>query len=138
MRKVADELGLPLGEREKTYNSRLAQELGKWAESQGKGDEYHNAVFLAYFVDCKNIGKIPELVDLAKSVNLPGKEAQKVLETRAFKEAVDLDWSRSHKMGVTGVPTLVINHRSVVGAQPYEVLKQLMDAGNVKKRDRTY
>jgi predicted DsbA family dithiol-disulfide isomerase len=137
LKKVADELGLPLGKREKTYNSRLAQELGKWAESQGKGDEYHNAVFLSYFVDGKNIGKLPELVDLAKSVNLPGKEAQKVLETRAFKEAVDLDWSRSHKMGVTGVPTFLINQRTVVGAQPYEVLKQLMDAGNVKKRDRT-
>jgi predicted DsbA family dithiol-disulfide isomerase len=31
--------------RKKTYNSRLAQELGKWAETKGKGDEYHDAVF---------------------------------------------------------------------------------------------
>jgi hypothetical protein len=32
LKKVAEELGLPFGERKKTYNSRLAQELGKWAK----------------------------------------------------------------------------------------------------------
>jgi predicted DsbA family dithiol-disulfide isomerase len=51
LKKVARELDLPWGERKKTYNSRLAQELGKWAETKGKGDEYHDAVFRAYFVD---------------------------------------------------------------------------------------
>lgn len=135
LKQVANEVGLPLGERKKAYNSRLAQELGKWAESKGKGDEFHNAVFRAYFVDGKNIGNIPELVDLAKSVDLHGKEAQKVLETRAFKEAVDLDWSRAYAMGVTAVPTFVINNRAAVGAQPYEVLEELMKVNDVKKRD---
>jgi len=135
LKQVANEVGLPLGERKKTYNSRLAQELGKWAESKGKGDEFHNAVFRAYFVDGKNIGNIPELVDLVKSVDLHGKEAQKVLEKRAFKEAVDLDWSRAYAMGVTAVPTFVINNQAVVGAQPYEVLEELMKVNGVKKRD---
>ena len=46
----AAELGLPLGERKKTYNSRLAQELGIWAESKDRGDAFHMAVFKAYFV----------------------------------------------------------------------------------------
>jgi predicted DsbA family dithiol-disulfide isomerase len=32
LEQVADELGLPLGDRKRTYNSRLAQELAKWAE----------------------------------------------------------------------------------------------------------
>ncbi len=134
LKQVADEVGLPLGERKKTYNSRLAQELGKWAESEGRGDEFHRAVFQAYFADGKNIAKIPKLVDLAISVELPGKEAQKVLETRAFKEAVDLDWSRAYAMGVTAVPTFVLKQQAVVGAQPYEALEQLMKANNVKKR----
>ncbi|MEE9613130.1 MAG: DsbA family protein, partial [Desulfatiglandales bacterium] len=112
LKKVADEEGLPLGDRKKTYNSRLAQELGKWADSKGKGDEFHDAAFRAYFVDGKNIGKIPTLVDLATSVDLPGGEAQKVLEARAFKEAVDLDWSRAREMGVTAVPTFVTDQRA--------------------------
>jgi predicted DsbA family dithiol-disulfide isomerase len=134
IKQVAEELGLPLGERARTYNSRLAQELGKWAETQGKGDEFHNAVFRAYFAQGANIGKTPELIALAESVGLPGKEAGKVLESRGFRESVDLDWARSRQMGVTAVPTFVIDSRGVVGAQSYEVLEQLMRVSNVKKR----
>ena len=62
-----------------TYNSRLAQELAKWAESKGKGDEFHRAVFEAYFVETKNIGKIDELALLAQSLGLPEEEARQVL-----------------------------------------------------------
>ena len=134
LKNVAGELGLPLGDRKKTYNSRLAQELGKWAESNGKGDEFHHAVFRAYFADGKNIAKVPLLMDVAKSVGLPEEDAQKVLETRAFKEAVDSDWSRSFRMGVTAVPTFRLELQRIVGAQPYEVLEKLLKEGGVRKR----
>ena len=133
LKQVADELGLPLGERSKTYNSRLAQELAKWAESKGKGDPFHEAVFRAYFVDGKNIGRLDELVSLAKSIGLPEKEADSVLELRTFKEAVDSDWSRSHALGITGVPTLVVGHQAVVGFRPYEKLEQFLRTSGIKK-----
>jgi predicted DsbA family dithiol-disulfide isomerase len=45
------EQGLPYGERTHTYNSRLAQELAKWAELQPGGGAIHDALFRAYFVD---------------------------------------------------------------------------------------
>jgi len=32
LKKAASDCGLPLGTREKTYNTRRAQEVGKWAE----------------------------------------------------------------------------------------------------------
>ncbi len=134
LKQVAGELGLPLGERSRTYNSRLAQELGKWAESLGKGGEFHDAAFRAYFVDGRNIGRIPELVDVAESVGLPGHEAREVMETRAFREAVDQDWKRSHAMGVTAVPTFVMGKGGVVGAQPYDVLEQLVKDAGAKRR----
>jgi predicted DsbA family dithiol-disulfide isomerase len=135
LKQVADELGLPLGDRKRTYNSRLAQELAKWAESKGKGDEFHKAVFRAYFVDGKNIGKVDELVALAKSIGLPEKETGSVLELRTFKEAVDSDWSRSRSLGITGVPTFVIGQQAIVGAQPYEVLEQFLKTCGAKKRN---
>ena len=134
LRKTAAELGLPFGKREKTYNSRLSQELGLWAESKNKGDVFHMAAFKAYFVDGKNIAKIPVLVDLAASVELPGEEAAEVLETRAFKAAVDADWNLSREKGITAVPTFVMNQDKLVGAQPYEMLANLMEAHGVKKR----
>ena len=134
LKKVAKELGLPLGERKKTYNSRLAQELGKWAETKGKGDQFHDAVFRAYFVDGKNIAKADALVGLADAVGLPEKEACEILQTRAFKEAVDSDWALCEKMGISAVPTFVLDHQSLVGAQPYEALEQLLLENGVKRK----
>ena len=118
--------GLPFGERKKTFNSRLAQELAKWAESEGQGDEFHAAVFRSYFVHGENIGKIDTLVELAESVNLSGKDAEAVLKTRAFKLDVDKDWARSRELGVKAVPTFVCDKQIVVGAQPYETLERLV------------
>lgn len=134
MRKTATELGLPLGKREKTFNSRLAQELGLWAESKDKGDEFHKAVFNAYFADGENIAKIPLLVDLATSVGLPGEEAAAVLETRAFEAAVDDDWKLARKKAITAVPTFMVNQDKLVGAQPYEMLVKFIDINGAKKR----
>jgi len=134
LKKAADDLGLPMADRKMTYNSRLAQELAKWAETEGKGDSYHDAVFKAYYVSGRNIGKPGELVILAKSIGLPEEGAKTVLETRTFKEAVDADWARCHALGVTAVPTFVVNRRSVVGAQPYEVLEQLLKTSGARGR----
>jgi predicted DsbA family dithiol-disulfide isomerase len=135
LKQVADELGLPLGDREKTYNSRLAQELAKWAESEGKGDPFHGAVFRAYFVDGKNIGRVDELVVLAKSVGLPEEKARSALESRTFEGAVDSDWERSRALGITGVPTFVVDNQATVGFQPYEEIEQFLKSSGVKKRN---
>ena len=134
LKQVAKELGLPLGDRKMTFNSRLAQELGKWAESKGKGDPYHEAVFRAYYVDGINIGKADELLRLVRSVGLPEKEARSVLEERTYRKEVDADWSRCRQLGVTAVPTFFVDRQSVVGAQPYEVLEQFLKGCGAKKR----
>lgn len=119
--------GLPYGDRKMTYNSRLAQELGKWADTQPGGEAIHDALFRAYFVDGRNIGDPEVLVQIAESVGLPGGQAREVLEKRSFQAAVDADWQKSREYGVTGVPTFVTGGRGVVGAQPYEVLEQLVN-----------
>ncbi len=134
LRKVARELDLPLGDRQKTYNSRLAQELGKWAEEKAKGEEFHQAVFRAYFVDGVNIARIEILASLAKKIGLSESEARKVLELRTHREAVDSDWKRSRQMGVTAVPTFVVYQGAIVGAQPYEVLEHFLEENHIRRR----
>jgi predicted DsbA family dithiol-disulfide isomerase len=130
----AEELGLPFGRREKTFNSRLAQELGKYAESLGLGDSYHDAVFRAYFADGKNIGNLSTLVELGTSVGLSESAIRRVLDNRAFKDAVDSDWRRSRALGINAVPTFMINHQALVGAQPYENLVMFMDHHRINRR----
>lgn len=124
LKSVAADCGLPFGVRTMTYNSRRAQEAGKWAESQNQGEAFHMAVFKAYFADGLNIAKIPVLVELAESVGLKGVE--EVLSKGAFKDAVDSDWRYSRRCGVKAVPTFAAKGRMVVGAQPYNVLEELV------------
>jgi predicted DsbA family dithiol-disulfide isomerase len=128
MRARMEAEGLPYGDRRMTYNSRLAQELGKWADTQPGGEAIHDALFRAYFVDGLNIGDADVLLKIAKSIGLPEEGAREVLEKRTFKDAVDADWEKSRQYGVTGVPTFVAGQRGVVGAQPYETLVQLIES----------
>ena len=72
--------------------------------------------------------------ELAEAVGLPEKEAGEILKTRAFKEAVDSDWALCEKMGISAVPTFVLDHQSLVGAQPYEALEQLLLENGVKRK----
>ncbi len=127
MKALMDAEGLPYGRRTHSYNSRLAQELGKWADTQPGGAAIHDAIYKAYFVDGKNIGDPDILVAIAAAVGLPADEARAVLTERRFKDAVDADWQKSRQYGVTGVPTFVAGRQGVVGAQPYEVLEQLLE-----------
>ena len=77
--------GLPYdAERNMSYNSRLAQELAAWAETKGKAEEVTNALFRAYFVDVKNIGKADVLSKIAEENDLPADEATDVLLSRKF------------------------------------------------------
>ena len=133
-RRVADELGLPFGKRNFSYNSRKAAELSKWAEEKGQGDAFVNAVFRAYFADDRNIGRIDVLTDIAKTLGLPASEAEDVLKAGTYKKAVDDDWALSRRLGITAVPTFVLDGRAVVGAQPYETLEKFLLAGGVRKR----
>ena len=118
--------GLPYGERTMTYNSRLAQELGKWADTEPGGEAIHDALFRAYFVEARDISQPAVLLDIAQQVGLSVDGAREVLEKRTFKDAVDEDWKLSREYGITGVPTFVVGRYGVVGAQPYEALEQLV------------
>ena len=126
MKSLMDQEGLPYGERTMTYNSRLAQELGKWAEDKPDGDRIHDAIFRAYFVDNINIANPEVLLKLVEQVGLPAPEAHEVLESSSHKDAVDADWKRSMDLGVTGVPTFLLDGSMIVGAQPYEELEKFV------------
>ena len=137
MKGLMEAEGLPYGKRTHTYNSRLAQELGKWADTQEGGYAIHDALYRAYFVDARNIGDIKVLMEVVRQVGLPEQEAREVLEQRNFKDAVDQDWGRSHQSGVTGVPTFAAGGYGVVGAQPYEAIEELVKNAGAQPRAQT-
>lgn len=135
MKALMDAEGLPYSRRTHTYNSRPAQEIGKWAaaEHPDLAETVDNGFYHAYFVDGRNIAEDEVILDVVRAAGLPEDEAKNVLTERSYKDAVDLDWAKSRQYGVTGVPTYVCNGYGVVGAQPYEALVQFMEKLEVPK-----
>ena len=137
LNQVAQSLGLPFGTRKMTYNSRLAQELGLWAETRGKGHRFHLAAFHAYFAKGQNLAKKDVLLEIAAAAGLDPAEAEKVIEERSFSARVLADWQLSRDKGVTAVPTFIINDSSLTGARPYNDLARFVEsAGAMPPHDR--
>jgi predicted DsbA family dithiol-disulfide isomerase len=134
LRKTARDLGLPFAARTRTYNSRLAQELGLWAMEKGRGDAFHTAAFAAYFADGLNLAKHQVLLDLVQEVGLPSDEAEVVLSERTHAGKVDRDWADSRFKGVTAVPTFIMGRHKLVGAQSFESLVELVSLNGVARK----
>ncbi len=75
-------MGVPFSQRTMTYNSRLAQELAKWAETQRGGEGVHDAMYRAYFVDGLNLALVDNLMTAVRQLSLPEDEAHDVLTSR--------------------------------------------------------
>ena len=126
IKRLMREAGLEYGERSHTFNSRLAQELGKWADTQNKKSEIHDLIYRAYFVEGKNISDMNELLKIAETAGFDRTSAKEILEERSFKLIVDEDWKKSRELGITGVPTFQNKQHLLVGCQPYEILEHFV------------
>ena len=126
LKTAADKFGVEMGDRKMTYNSRLAQEVGLWAETQGRGHDFHMETFKAYFVKGLNIARNDVLLNLIERSGLDPEKGRHIIETRAFSHAVDSDWDRSKAKSVTAIPSFFIGLDRLVGAQTYEALENLI------------
>jgi predicted DsbA family dithiol-disulfide isomerase len=122
----AADLGLSFSPSPYVYNTRRAQELSLWAESRGRAEAFHKAVFRACLVEGKNIAEREVLLSLAESVGLPRSDAEQALADPSWKEAVDRDWTDAARQNVRAVPTIFYKGQRLVGFQPYEKLSRLI------------
>lgn len=111
----------------------MAQELAAWADSQDTENKIHIKLFEAYFVDQKNLGDIPTLLEIAKSSGLDPDLAEQALEKRAFADQVNQDWEFARENGITGVPTFHAKDFFLYGSQPFEVLERFYN--NLRKKN---
>jgi len=118
--KTAAELGLPLGDMEKMFNTRPAQELRYWAAAQGTGDMFAMAVYKANFAHDRNIAKTEVLADIAESLGLCSETAANVLESKIYAASVVSDWSRAKQEEIVIAPTLAHGEWRLAGVHPYE------------------
>lgn len=125
---VAAAEGLAYGERTHWYNSLPAHEAALWADANGDGEAFRRAVYRAYFADGLNIGDPGVLAQLARSNNLDPEGLRRALSTGEFRDRVQEQFDYARSMGITGVPAYVAGNYLMVGAQPYDVYAQLIEA----------
>lgn len=117
---------------ERTPNTLNAHRLIHWAGIEQKQTEAVDALFKAYFVDGRDIGDDEVLGDIADSIGMDAAVVQKLLKTDNDIEETKSRDAHSRKMGVTSVPTFIVdNKHAVPGAQPPElwakVISEIME-----------
>ncbi len=124
---LLDELGLEHGDRDRTYNTRLAQELLLWAKTQEGGDALVPLLYRAYFVHNRNLAEEAVLLDAVREAKLDVNGAQKALKERGFSAALDQEWQRARQYQITGVPAFIAGGYQMTGFQPATELQKFLD-----------
>ena len=127
LRSMANAHGMKFESTERIYNTRLAHEATEYAREHGKGIEFHKIVFRKVYADKQDISNWDVLRSAAEEAGLNGAEMQREVEDGKYTTNVADQVQWAYQIGVSGVPTYVINDRyAVVGAQPYEVFKNAL------------
>ena len=104
----------------RTPNTLDAHRVIRWAQAAGRQAEVVEALFVAYWRDGKDVGDHKVLIEIAKSAGL---DVAADLASDKDKTEVMQECVSAQKMGITGVPTFVINQKyGISGAQGAEML----------------
>lgn len=107
--------------------SRLAFEGSLYAEDHGKANEYHDAIFRAFFQQDKDIGQVNVLRGVAESVGLDGTGLSAALESGTYREEhVRRLRHTVEEVGIRSVPTTFIGDVLLAGVQPSKEIEAVL------------
>lgn len=127
LERMAAEDGLPLAERDFTTNSRQALLLAQTVLDE-RPEAFlglHAAIFHAYFVERRNIGDPAVLRALAEAHGVADLTAA-AWDSRAPLERLLEHVEAARRIGLSGVPTLVVGQRAFPGAVSVETLERAL------------
>lgn len=98
------------------------------AARHGLQDEAEERLFRAYFTESEHLADPETLVRLASEIGLDPDEVRTTLAGDEFADAVRADIQAAHEMGISGVPTFVVDRRyAITGAQPPELILRALE-----------
>ena len=128
LRQIAESYGMEFVSTQRIYNTRLAHEATEYARVNGEGNEFHKVVFRKVYAEGQDPSQWEVLRSAAEEVGLDAAEMQREVENEKYMATVVDKVRWAYQIGITGVPTYVINNRyAIVGAQPYEVFKGALE-----------
>lgn len=108
-------------------NTFSAHKLLHLAKKHNKSNEMEEALFIAHFIDGKNVGDTEVLTALAESLGIDREEALQAITTDQLDYEVNQDIQEARNNGISGVPFFVLNGKyAVSGAQPAEVFENAL------------
>jgi predicted DsbA family dithiol-disulfide isomerase len=126
--QMANAYGMKFVSTKRIYNTRLAHEATEYAREFGKANGFHKVIFRKVYTEEQDLSQWDVLRSAAQEVGLNADEMQHEVESGKYTANVDAQVQRAYQIGVSGVPTYVINDRyAVVGAQPYDVFVQVIE-----------
>lgn len=135
-KRAKEQYGLEINSGPFGINSRPALVADKYAESQGKGEAFHRAVMDAYWQQARSIDDSSVLKEIADQVGLNTENFDAVLADPTYDAEVSTDIELARDYRLDGVPALVFAEKYlVVGAQPYDTLKQVIEKIQEEERD---
>ena len=105
-----------------------AAEAAHCAGEQGKYWEMHDHLFAN-----QRALNVPELKQYAVGLSLDAAKFNQCLDSGKHAGLVAAGTAQGEKMGVNSTPTLYINGRPLIGAQPFEAFKAVIDDELAKK-----
>jgi protein-disulfide isomerase len=103
-------------------NAIPAAEAANCAGEQGKYFQFHDLLFGG----SRGLSNESYLA-YAQQIELDQQEFKTCLDERRYQSEVDADLQWAVELGVSSTPTFFINGIPLIGAQPYEVFKQVID-----------
>jgi predicted DsbA family dithiol-disulfide isomerase len=111
----------------RTPSSLNAHRLMRWAHIVGSQRTVKEALFMAYWSWGQDISDITVLKTIATVNGLHGDDIADLLATDTDKAEVLEEARLATEIGITGVPTFIINRKyGVTGAQPTATLMQVI------------
>ena len=108
----------------RTPNTLDAHRLIRWAKVAGRQMDIVEDLFVAYWRDGKDVGDPAVLNTLATSIGL---DVTSDLAGDKDKNEVMQEVARAQQMGISGVPTFIINQKyGISGAQSAEMLAEAL------------
>jgi predicted DsbA family dithiol-disulfide isomerase len=109
----------------RTPNTMDAHRLQRWAKIEGKQPEVAEALFMAYWNEGRDVGDHQVLADIAAAHDMDREQVLRALGTDQDKKEVLAETTQAQQIGVTGVPTYIINRKyGIVGAQNAQLLAE--------------
>ena len=128
LQSIAAQVGLTMEPRDVIINSRRALGAAEFAREHGRFDELHHALFKAHWEQTGRLEHVDDLVRIGAGVGLDARELRTAVEENRYDDLIDLNRREAGSVGIDAIPAHIFGGRYlVVGAQPYELLKQVVD-----------